>query len=500
MACRRQCPARHGLRRRPGLPPPPWRPLLRSEELQRGLAFYGSGARIQRVASKLLAGHPIKAFTIGGSVTRGAGASSPDRSFPERFFAFLNATFPHREHVLQNKGIGASTSGIFSVCAEAIVPPDADLVVAEFTFNEPGDQPFTSPQRRGFEQLLRKLARLPGAPAVVVLHHYAWWFCHGDGIKGGLYYRAAEAQFATLAQYYDMPSPSVRDAAWPLMQAGIPPFKVSHVLKKGQTTPAGVELPVAEPGTEGQYFFYDKVHPSDVGHQVMAELLAGVVLQAVDRVLAAQEAAGMAGEAGPAGGGEPRATKLPPPMIPGNADVPTTLCAMQEDFKPYARAMQGFAFRPERPDAATFVEQKWGYTGDSPGHWVELELSTVDGAAAGGGAGSGAGGDRATVFLGYLSSYDGMGQARVECVSGCKCAATAFDARWKQKVSLTQMHQFKVSQHPRCRVRVTIAQPGDDSSSGGSKVQLNALMVAHFPLAIDQRIAGEAGGMRAENG
>lgn len=47
-------------------------------------------------------------------------------------------------------------------------------MVAEFTFNEPGDQPFTSPQRRGFEQLLRKLARLPGAPAVVVLHHYAW--------------------------------------------------------------------------------------------------------------------------------------------------------------------------------------------------------------------------------------------------------------------------------------------------------------------------------------
>lgn len=26
------------------------------------------------------------------------------------------------------------------------------------------------------------------------------WFCHGDGVKGGLYYRAAEAQLATLAQ------------------------------------------------------------------------------------------------------------------------------------------------------------------------------------------------------------------------------------------------------------------------------------------------------------
>lgn len=70
---------------------------------------------------------------------------------------------------------------------------------------------------------------------------------------------------------------------------------------------------------------------ADVGHQVLAELLAGVVLQAVERVLAAHEAVGVAGAAGGpgVGGGEPRAAELPPPMIPGNADVPTTLCAMQ---------------------------------------------------------------------------------------------------------------------------------------------------------------------------
>ncbi len=49
------------------------------------------------------------------------------------------------------------------------------------------------------------------------------------------------------------------------------PLQVSHVLKKGQTTPAGVELPVAEPGTESQYYFYDKVHPSGgVGTGVIA--------------------------------------------------------------------------------------------------------------------------------------------------------------------------------------------------------------------------------------
>jgi len=44
----------------------------------------------------------------------------------------------------------------------------------EFTYNEPSDIPFTYPQRRAFEKMLRKLARLPHSPAIIVLHHYAW--------------------------------------------------------------------------------------------------------------------------------------------------------------------------------------------------------------------------------------------------------------------------------------------------------------------------------------
>jgi hypothetical protein len=33
------------------------------------------------------------------------------------------STVACRDHVLLNKGIGGTTSGIFSVCAEALVPP-----------------------------------------------------------------------------------------------------------------------------------------------------------------------------------------------------------------------------------------------------------------------------------------------------------------------------------------------------------------------------------------
>ena len=41
----------------------PWEPLLTNEEVQTAQGYYGSGARLRRVAAKLLAGQPI---TVGG--------------------------------------------------------------------------------------------------------------------------------------------------------------------------------------------------------------------------------------------------------------------------------------------------------------------------------------------------------------------------------------------------------------------------------------------------
>jgi len=39
---------------------------------------------------------------------------------------------------------------------------DADIVVVEFTINDSKDNPYTAGDRRGYEQLLRKLLALPG--------------------------------------------------------------------------------------------------------------------------------------------------------------------------------------------------------------------------------------------------------------------------------------------------------------------------------------------------
>ena len=73
-----------------------WEALLTRDELLRGMAFYGTGRRLQRMARKLLDGQPVKVAMLGGSITKGSGASGPEASYPSRFFEALNASFPHR--------------------------------------------------------------------------------------------------------------------------------------------------------------------------------------------------------------------------------------------------------------------------------------------------------------------------------------------------------------------------------------------------------------------
>ena len=68
----------------------------------------------------------------------------------------------------------------------------------------------------------------PHRPALIQLHHYAWWHAVGDGEEqGGLfYYPAGEQQLGALAHYYDFPAVSVRAAMWHLMRPRVPGFNV----------------------------------------------------------------------------------------------------------------------------------------------------------------------------------------------------------------------------------------------------------------------------------
>ena len=188
--------------------------------------------------------------------------------------------------------------------------------------------------------------------------------------------------------------------------------------RAGGETPSGIKLQVAAEAERHRFFYADRTHPNDRGHQMLAEMLAHLLLRAAEE----QRRAAAPPLAPPVWA--PRSEEqearlglgLPPPMIPGNVAVPTSLCAIQvggqaqgpsnrqaqaggllgpavgdsvptrlplltsilytiphlntikqEGFKPMVVDSAGFQWRPERPEEPSFAGQKWGWTGLKPG-------------------------------------------------------------------------------------------------------------------------------------
>ena len=59
----------------------------------------------------LFAGQPIKVVALGGSVTKGHGPANPENSWVNRFFGWVNETFPHPQHQFTNQAIPAVSRG-----------------------------------------------------------------------------------------------------------------------------------------------------------------------------------------------------------------------------------------------------------------------------------------------------------------------------------------------------------------------------------------------------
>ena len=62
-------------------------------------------APLPHVANHLAAGEPVRIVAIGSSSTAGAGASSPERSYPARLAQYLHQRFPGVTVTVLNKGI-----------------------------------------------------------------------------------------------------------------------------------------------------------------------------------------------------------------------------------------------------------------------------------------------------------------------------------------------------------------------------------------------------------
>lgn len=194
----------------------------------------GTNGRLEQVLAKIRRGEEVTIFTIGGSVTEGAGARNFTYSYADQFVNRLLSTYPDSNMHYYNSGLGGtpSTLGLmrYERDVDAVMEGNPDLVIIEFAVND-----YQEPTKaRAYESLVRTVLEKENAPAVILL------FSVFES-KWNL-----QEQYIPIGNHYGLPMVSIRDAI--------------------ATAYAGGNLTDKE-------FFADIYHPTDYGHEIMADCL-----------------------------------------------------------------------------------------------------------------------------------------------------------------------------------------------------------------------------------
>ncbi|GAB4818400.1 hypothetical protein N2152v2_005446 [Parachlorella kessleri] len=503
-----------------------WRyqPLLHPLGLARGLHSLGDPTRMRRMVARLLRGQPVTIVTLGTSVTAGAGSrmmpgvDTDWPPYPDQLQAswqqpatsavvqaWLRAAFPASNATVLNNAQGGVSTIFYDACGASLLPEAVDLVVVEQVSRFSPD--LASPWNTAYERLVRRLLQLPPRPAVVALQAYAYRRSNKE------FQNNVENEANVYSAYYGLPILSMRSAVFPFILER----REGYLADWGRKEALGDEGDRDDPT---DVLYWDDIHPyGPTGHRYLAELLIGLVQHTAAVLVAEAGAAQAQHPGGPAGGGtfsEAEPLPLPPPMIQGNFERVTPSCLMDDALEAATSDNGGFQWVNERPNATTRGQQKWGWVSDRPGSWVtfSLDTRTSDGGPAGAGSGAAGvgegGGDLEgprppinftalqnrpiaavkaglnKLLVAYLASYAGMGRAALECVGGCQCARTVLDGHWTvERASISLMHEFFVTQHPQCHLRVTVLPSTSSRSKGrGHKVKILTLVVVS-PVAFD---------------
>lgn len=191
----------------------------------------GDFSRFEKVWTRLERREDICIAVVGGSITEGAGASEPNKSWGEMFCAGWRRAFPDSKIEFVNAGIGATGSDIGAFrLKQDVLDKRPDVVVVEFSVNDGN----TRDKAESYEGVVRQLLKAPGDIAVVLL---------GMVSESG---QNAQEWHGKVARHYNLPFVSYRDALYPYVKDGI--------IKWSDISP-------------------DTVHPNDIGHAYAALLL-----------------------------------------------------------------------------------------------------------------------------------------------------------------------------------------------------------------------------------
>lgn len=212
-----------------------------NEMIARSQFSIGDTARLQRALAKARRGEKVVVATIGGSITQGAAATTPEKRWANLVGKWWQDRFPKTQIEFVNAGIGATGSNIGSHRAkDHLLKYKPDFVVVEYGVNDPNNELAAET----LEGLVRQILKQPNKPAVMLL-----FMMHPNGDN-------AQEQHSRIGRHYNLPMVSFRDAFHTEFQSGR--------LTWQQVLPDGI-------------------HPNDWGHAVCASFVGAML----DKVLAA---------------------------------------------------------------------------------------------------------------------------------------------------------------------------------------------------------------------
>ncbi|KZV99952.1 hypothetical protein EXIGLDRAFT_831031 [Exidia glandulosa HHB12029] len=183
-------------------------------------------------------GNPLHFGIIGGSLSRGHACKCT--VFHKQIFDWWNETFPNPGNEYVDGSVGARGSSYFKFCISEHLRQNADFIIIELGINDL----LIEEHMINMESILRNVLSFPSKPAVILTASFSLMDKIQMGADGHL----------PVAQYYDVPVISLRNALLPIIQRY--PKKI-----------------------EDYFVFYDPVFPEvadllhlkAIGHRVLAE-------------------------------------------------------------------------------------------------------------------------------------------------------------------------------------------------------------------------------------
>ena len=197
-----------------------------------GVLNEGSLYRIKKVMKKARRGENVVIGFLGGSITQGCLSSTPETCYAYLVYKWWRDRFPEADITYVNAGIGGTTSQFGVARADSdLLSHDIDFTVVEFSVNDDNNGHFLET----YEGLIRKIYAYKTASAVLIVNSVRY----DDGVN-------AQEQHVKIGRAYGIPCVSMK----PTIYAKV----LDHTFTSRDVTE-------------------DDLHPNDLGHRLMADVI-----------------------------------------------------------------------------------------------------------------------------------------------------------------------------------------------------------------------------------